>query len=125
MIDWRRQRQVLISLRVHGCATWHPFDWDATDWDGEAPPLSAVPIHARAGAVVILQGAYSCRPELRDLLDLTVLLQAPDEVRTRRLRAREGADEHADWSARWARAEDYYFTHVVPAGDFDLVLRSG
>lgn len=125
VIDWRRQRQVLESLREHGKATWYPFDWDATDWDAEPPPFSTVPIHTRVGEVVILEGAYSCRPELSGLLDLTVLLRTSDEVRTRRLRARDGRDEHADWSARWAGAEDYYFTHVMPPGDFDLVLHSG
>ncbi|MGC0251461.1 hypothetical protein [Pseudactinotalea sp. Z1748] len=125
VIDWRRQHQVLEALREHGSATWRPFDWGATGWDGDPPPFSRVPVHARVGAVVILEGAYSCRPELRDLLDLAVLLRVPDEVRIRRLRARDGEDEHADWSARWAQAEDHYFTHVMPPGNFDLVLRSG
>lgn len=125
VIDWRRQRQVLESLRQHGSAAWHPFDWDAPDFDAESPPFSTVPTCVQVRPVVILEGAYSCRPELRDLLELTVLLQAPDEVRRRRLRTREGEDDDVDWSARWTQAEEHYFTHVMPPGNFDLVLGSG
>lgn len=54
-----------------------------------------------------------------------MLLQAPDEVRRRRLRTREGEDDDVDWSARWTQAEEHYFTHVMPPGNFDLVLGSG
>lgn len=31
VIDWRRQRRVLDDLRLHGNASWYPFDWEAPD----------------------------------------------------------------------------------------------
>jgi para-aminobenzoate synthetase len=124
VIDWRRQRDVLEALRRVGLAAWHPFDWDAEDWDSNIVPLAPVPTVARAAPVVVLEGAYSCRPELHDLLDLRVLLDAPRDVRRRRLLEREGDAHQADWEARWATAEDHYFGTTMPPERFDLVLGS-
>jgi uridine kinase len=122
VIDWRRQRHVLAQLRETGVAEWHPFDWEADDWDRDTVPLASEPITARAGSVVVLEGAYSCRPELHDLLDLRVLVDIPREVRRRRLLEREGDDYRSDWEARWSAAEDWYFETVMPPERFDLVL---
>jgi len=124
VIDWRRQRAVLEGLRDWGVATWHPFDWDADDWDQDPPPFTDRPVTVEAAAVVVLEGAYSCRPELHDLLDLTVLLRVGPDVRRARLLAREGEDHRADWEARWSEAEDHYFGTVMAPDRFDLVLTS-
>lgn len=125
VIDWRRQHEVLSDLRERGLATWHPFDWQADDWDRPDVPLASELIVARASPVTILEGAYSCRPELQDLLDVSVLLQAPIELRRRQLRQREGDAYRRDWEARWSAAEDYYFCVVMPPERFDLVLDAG
>ncbi|WCO66119.1 hypothetical protein PO878_16585 [Iamia majanohamensis] len=125
VVDWRRQRTVLAQLRTHGTAAWHPFDWDAPDWDSDDVPLAPEPVVARATPVVVLEGAYSCRPELHDLLDLRVLLDVPDDVRRRQLRAREGEEYRVDWEARWSAAEDHYFGAVMPPDRFDLVVGPG
>lgn len=71
---------------------------------------------------MILEGEYSARPELSDLLDLRVLLHTPPHIRRRQLLEREGEDFRADWEARWSRAEDHYFGMTMPAGNFDVVL---
>jgi uridine kinase len=61
VIDWRRERAVLERLRRGRPATWRPYDWDADN--------GYVGHEIRAGPVgiVILDGAYSSRPELADL----------------------------------------------------------
>lgn len=125
-IDWRRQRQVLDDLRQRGEATWHPFDWDAPTWDADEVPLRAEPIRTVAGpgTIVILEGAYSCRPQLHGHLDLRVLLLAPAQLRRHRLVQRDGEDYHDDWAARWTGAEDHYFSAVMPPSRFDLVVGS-
>ena len=122
VIDWRRQHQLLSSLRSDGEALWHAFDWEADDWDSDDPPLRSAPIRSVVAPVVVLEGAYSARPELHDVLDLLVLLEVPTEVRRRQLLGREGADYRADWEARWSDAEDHYFHSVMPPTRFDLHL---
>jgi len=124
VIDWRRQRTLLQQLRTHGEATWHPFDWNADDWDTDHPSLRPEPIRTVVAPVVILEGAYSARPELHDLLDLRVLLDVPTDVRRRQLLEREGDEYRADWEARWSAAEDHYFGSVMPVQRFHLVLAS-
>ena len=66
---------------------WQPYDWDADDGR-----LGAA-ITAGPAGVVILDGAYSARPELADLFNLRGLLDAPRHVRRARLLQREGAHD--------------------------------
>ena len=122
VIDRRRQRTVLEALLADGVAEWRPFDWEADDWDAEEAPLAAASVRTATADVVLLEGAYSCRPELHDLLDLLVLLDPPSDLRRQRLLDREGDAYRADWEGRWAEAEDHYFGTVMPPVRFDLVL---
>lgn len=124
VIDWRRQRDVLRTLQDRGAAEYRPFDWHAPDWDSDQVPL-AKSVRVTAAAVVVLEGAYSCRPELHDLLDLRVLLDVPADVRRRQLLEREGDELRTEWEVRWSGAEDHYFGAVMPPEAFDLVLGAG
>ena len=116
-MDWRRQRAVLDQLRRGHEARWRPFDWEA--FDGR---LASTQFRCPPAAVVVLEGAYSGRPELADLIDVRVLLDTTAPVRRQRLIAREGADYADDWFARWTEAEELYFGSVMPSSAFDLVL---
>ena len=71
---------------------------------------------------MVLDGAYSTRPELSDLIDLAVLVDASPKLRRARLAARETPNVLTVWHERWDAAEAYYFTHVRPAWSFDLVM---
>ncbi len=116
VIDWRRQRALLVQLARGEAATWRPDDWDADDG------RLGLAVTAGPSGVVILDGAYSARPELADLFDLRVLLEAPRGTRRERLLRREGEHDRAEWEARWAEAEDLYFEQLMPPEAFDLVL---
>jgi uridine kinase len=116
-IDWRRQRPVLETLAQGRPALWHPYDWE-TD-DGR---LLERPTECQPAPVVILEGVYSARPELTDLLDLRVLCDTPAEIRRRRIVERDGGDERTEWNRRWEEAEQWYFGRIMPRERFDLVL---
>jgi uridine kinase len=118
VIDWRHQRPMLEALRRGDSVTYHPYDWYDDDNDGWAPHVVTV----ESAPVVILDGAYSARPELADLLDLRVLLHIDDGVRRAQLLAREGDHYRREWEARWSEAELHYFGTVMPPAAFDLVL---
>jgi uridine kinase len=124
-IDWRRLRsEVLEPLLAGKTAKWHAFDFAAQRPDGTYP-MSTDFAEREPAAVIVLDGAYSTRPELADLIDLSVLVDVPIAVRHDRLRAREAAAFLAGWHARWDSAETYYFTHVRPSSSFDLVVTLG
>ena len=112
VIDWRRQHRVLEDLRPNGKAKWYPFHWESPDWNSEPVPLRPTPAKAPAANIVILEGAYSARPELHDIVDVRVLLDTPPERRRRQLLERESEEYRSDWEGRWLAAEDHYFGPV-------------
>ena len=115
VINWRRVRaQVLQPLRAGTPASWQPFDWETMEG------LAAEPITAQPSSMVILDGAYSSRPELADVIDLSILVTLPDALRRARLRQREGEDFMSEWHAIWDDAEEYYFDAVRPPETFDV-----
>jgi hypothetical protein len=79
-------------------------------------------VEREPAAVIVLDGAYSTRPELADLIDLSVLTDVPVAVRHARLAAREDKQFLPAWHARWDAAEEYYLTQVRPKAVFDLVV---
>lgn len=117
VIDWRRVRaEALLPLRSGTQARWRPFDWEAMEG------LASASITAQPSRIVILDGAYSSRPELADLIDLSILVTLPEAVRRARLQQREGEDFVSEWFFIWDEAEEYYFGTVRPPEAFDLVI---
>ena len=114
-IDWRRQRPVLEALRAGREASYFAFDWEA--FDGR---LDVAPTQLEWRAIIVLEGVYSARPELRDLVDLRVLLRVTDDTRMARLLAREGAI--GAWERQWHEAEEWYFSHDASPDLFDVIL---
>lgn len=123
-IDWTRLRaEVLEPLREGRAARWRGFDFSAPRPDGSYPPAAA-PSECGARTFIILDGIYSTREELDDLIDLAVLVEAPQATRAARLEGREAADLLSRWHARWDRAEEWYLTEARPRGAFDLIVRN-
>ena len=121
-IDWRRPRAEAVEPLIAGrTASWQPFDFEGKRPDGTFP-RSASLVTLEPAAVVILDGAYSSRPELADLIELAVLVDVVPAERHRRLVARDGEAYTDAWEQRWKAAEDYYFTAVRPPASFDLVV---
>jgi uridine kinase len=116
-IDWRRQRAVLDALRAGRSASYRAFDWEA--FDGSLQTELTV-VELERSSVVIVEGVYSARPELADLLDLRMLLRAPDDVRMARLLARE--QRLTQWELQWHEAEEWYFANAAPPAGFDLIV---
>ena len=111
--DWRRLRdEVLIPLCAGKNARYQRYDWSTdrlAEWT-EVKPRE----------IVLIEGVFSMRPELRDLIDAAIFIETPREERIRRMLARPQAD--AAWMASWIAAEDWYLEHVVPHGSADLIL---
>ena len=117
-IDWQRIRSEVIEPLLAGkTAIWHPFNWKA------GYGLSESTRRSEPKPLIILDGAYSTRPELQDIIDLSVLVEIPDDTERRtRLVEREGEEYMRDWHGRWDIAEDYYFTNIRPHESFDLII---
>jgi len=122
-LDWRRLRRDAIEPLLAGLpARWHAFDFEAGARADGSYANRREPTTRRPAAVIVLDGAYTARPELEDLVDLAVLVEASEHARHARLAAREAASFLTAWHQRWDAAESFYFTHVRPASSFDLIV---
>jgi para-aminobenzoate synthetase len=108
---------VVSTLLTDGEAHFLPFDWEAFDGSKRSDPVVL-----EACAIIIVEGVYSARPELRELVDFSVLIDIPEDLRRQRLMKREG--EIGAWERQWHLAEHWYFEKRSRREDFDVVIRS-
>lgn len=115
--DWQRlRRQVLEPVRAgERVLRYQRYDW-ATASMGSWVELATPD-------VVVVEGVYTLRPELRDLLDVTVYVEADEATRRRRQLAR-GQNPSA-WIERWMAAEDLYASDTAPRTVADVVVTTG
>ena len=121
----RLREEALGPLLAGRVARWRRFDWESgVRRDGTYGMRSEYNVLAPQ-PVVLLDGTYSCRPELADLIDLTVLVDVPVAVRHARVAEREDAEFLKGWHERWDAPEQHYLERVRPPATFDLVVRNG
>ena len=113
--DWRRARDQVLQPLVDGeIARYQRYDWDSdelAEWHLISP-----------GGMVIVEGNYSTRDELRDYYDLTIWVDSPQEIRLRRGVERDGEDARARWLEEWIPEEDRYVGAYQPADRADIVI---
>jgi len=113
--EWRRLRdQVLLPLRRGEEARYQRYDWGAdamAEWRAVAP-----------SGIVIVEGNYSTRDELRDLYDYRIWVEAPREIRLARGLERGGIDTRERWLEEWMPEEERYLAAQEPWRFADLVI---
>lgn len=101
-VDWERfLTEVLLPLRRDGGVVYRPYDC-RTQSMGD-------PITLEWSTVVVVEGSYSCHPELWESYDLHVFLDVDPEEQLRRIRARNGARGAQVFQDRWIPLEERYF----------------
>jgi uridine kinase len=114
--QWERMRdEALIPLRRGATATYQRYDWSTDrllEWATIKPT-----------EIVLVEGVYSSRPQLRPMLDATIFVEAPRVERIRRIKSRN-PNEPTNWLTPWLSAEDYYQTQIRPQDTADLILSS-
>jgi uridine kinase len=124
-INWQGLRSdVLEPLLLRIPAKWYSFDFEAGARPDGTYRIKSDCINYRPGDIIVLEGAYSARPELADLVDLKILVHVPIEIRHRRLIEREEREFLEKWHEIWDEAEQYYFQHVRSASTFDMVIEN-
>ena len=68
------------------------------------------PILVPANGLILVEGSYSCHPELRSFYDLTVFLTVSPEEQLRRILHREGPEKTEIFRQRWIPLEEHYFS---------------
>lgn len=119
--DYERLRaDVLEPLGPGGSRRYRPVAHDlASDELVESPVHLAAP-----AAVLVVDGLFLHRDELRDLWDMTVFLDVPFAETARRMAARDGTSpdpDHADLR-RYVEAQRLYFAACEPRRRATLVV---
>ena len=68
------------------------------------------PIHISTKQLVIVEGSYSCHPELVSFYDLTIFLTVSPEEQMRRILIREGKEKAEIFRTKWIPLEEQYFS---------------
>ena len=111
--DWERLRDaVLVPLSAESRSRYRRYDW-ATDKLAESHQIGP-------GGIVIVEGVFSTRPELRPYFSVTIYVDTPREQRLGRMLSR--MYENTSWVENWMAAEDWYLEHVRPKEHVDLVV---
>ena len=69
--------------------------------------------------VVLVEGVYSFRPELRRYYDFSIMVTTPQDERLRRWKQRGDPDEQIE---RWRASEDLYFESTHPEEAAEMVV---
>jgi uridine kinase len=101
-------------------------------WDEQGDcAVEAEPAIAAADAVVIVDGVFLQRPEIRGAWDLVIWVDVSFEDALRRAEARDrgrfgdGTDVRERYLARYQPGQRRYLTECDPIRSADLVVRSG
>jgi uridine kinase len=112
---WERMRdEALMPLDRGETARYQRYDWSTDrllDW-----------VSAEPAGIVLVEGVYSSRPELRPVLDAIIFVDAPREERRSRVLARDR--NPGGWIIPWMSAEDWYLNQIRPQDTADLLLLS-
>jgi uridine kinase len=77
---------------------------------------------ADSASVLLFDGVFLHRPELRECWDVSIFLEAPFEVTARRLadRAADGAGD--GWQDRYVEGQKIYLRECDPAACADIIV---
>ena len=112
--DWQRLRREVLEPVAHGesLLRYQRYDWGAAAmgrW-----------VEVPMPEVVIVEGVYMLRPELRDLVDVKVYVEASASLRQQRQIDR--GENPSEWITRWAAAERLYMSEASPREVADVVV---
>ena len=124
VFDWSRVRsEALEPLRAGKPGRWHAFDFLRGLGKAGTYSLKGQATEVAPAPTILVEGAYSASPPLRDLIDLAVLVDVRNQTRHLRTVARgDSAEFLGAWHQIWDEVETYYFEHVCPPESYDLVI---
>lgn len=113
-IDHERFRdEVLLPLK---CGL--PFSYRR--YDCRTQSLGS-PVHIDPGRLTIIEGVYSCHPELRSFYDLTIFMRISPELQRERI-IKRSPDLAERFFSTWIPLEEAYFTAFDIENSADQII---
>lgn len=102
-VDYERfLSEVMIPLKNNQPFSYRPFICRSKTF-GEN-------IEVKPGKIMIVEGVYSCHPELKDYFDLHIFLDVSPEEQMRRITERNGEEGARAFREMWIPLEEKYFS---------------
>jgi uridine kinase len=119
--DYRTFERVLVDpFRMAGSAGFQTAAWDVKR---DAPTLTRW-ITGQPDGVLIVDGVFLNRPELRGIWNYSILLEVPWDVAYARLAERDARDPNPDAlaNARYREGQELYFAEANPRQYADALV---
>ena len=101
-VDWERVKaEVLQPLKKGTDFCYRPYDCHTQ--------TLKEPIKIKPGQITVIEGSYSCHPQLFDFYDFHIFLTISPEVQRRRILSRNGAKGLKIFQDKWIVLEERYF----------------
>lgn len=101
-VDYERfKEEVMGPLRARADFSFCPYDCHTQSMKE--------PVRVKENRVVLVEGAYSCHPQLWDDYDLHVFLDVDRAVQQKRILARNGREAAEIFAKKWLPLEEAYF----------------
>ncbi len=107
--------KVLLPLKSGSAFSYRPFDCHTMTF--------REPIPVNPNEIAIIEGTYSCHPELWEFYDLHIFLTTTPEKQFDRLAKRNGAKIQM-FREKWIPLEERYFTAYKPDMKCELVFET-
>lgn len=110
---WESMCHDVLEPLSHGSrACYRRYDWTSdtlAEWHEVDP-----------SEIVIIEGVYSTRRELRPYFDVTIFVDTSRKQRMSRILSRDYSD--LSWIDHWMALEDWYMQHLCPLDYADLAV---
>ena len=93
--------EVILPLKSEKPFSYRPYDCHTQSF-GE-------PVHVTPSKLTVIEGSYSCHPELWDCYDMRVFVDIDSKTQLERIRKRNGTDAVKVFEERWIPLEEKYF----------------
>lgn len=113
-VDYERFLEEVLKPLTEGekRVVYRPFDC-------KSMRLSAAE-QAEIGDICVIEGSYSCHPELWGSYDLRVFLDVDKEEQIRRIVGRNGEEKAREFRDRWIPMEERYFAEYGVEGRCEM-----
>lgn len=115
--DWKRlEKEVLTPLKKGSIAYYQKYDWIKDEVGGKH--------EVRPEGIILIEGIYSYRKEIRHYYDLSIWIEVDYELRLNRGIERDGEDMKHRWTDEWMPKESEYIKSEFhsPREKADIVI---
>lgn len=109
--------EVLVPIKEGREFEYRPFNCKTSDF--------SAPIFCGKKRIYVIEGAYSCHPDLFESYDITVFMTVCPDEQLKRITERNGEEQAVIFKEKWIPLEEGYFSAFSVMEKCDYVIANG